>query len=178
MRVRSLIVVEVLAAGLICRAATRAHAQPQGRVAVEFVTGHAGYVDEVWDNRATAGALVRVSLTPRLAIGPEVIAQRGANDDHEWLVTGTATYDLVDATYPGRRVVPFIVVGAGLARRSSLVGQGPGTVGLVPYVTHEFTTSGGVGVRMAITRQFFLSGDARLGWEPERRVTISVGWRP
>lgn len=166
-----------LMAALLLGAASPAGAQSRGPVAVEAVTGHAGYIDDVWDNRALIGALVKWHVTPRLAVGPEVLYQHGSSDDHELLVTGTATYDLVSDS-DRRRVVPFIVAGAGLARRSSLVGQGPGTVGLVPYVTHEATASGGIGVRLAVAPSCYLSGDVRLGWEPERRVTVAFGWRP
>jgi hypothetical protein len=45
------------------------------------------------------------------------------------------------------------------------------------YASNEFTASGGIGVRVVVTRSVYLSGDARLGWEPERRLTVSAGWK-
>lgn len=165
-----------LALGLTCAAAANAEAQEPHRTSIEVVTGHAGYVDEVWDNRVVVGGLIRFALSPRTMLGPEVVYQRREAGEHEWLVTGSATFDL-GAVHVERTVTPFIVAAAGVSRRSSLVGQGPGTTGLVPYHTHEFNASGGIGARVALARNVFFSADGRLGWEPERRVTLTLGWR-
>lgn len=173
---RSSFVAIGMAGYVVCADARAVQAQQPAVASIEIVTGHAGYVDEVWDNRIVLGGLARLVLTPRLALGPEVLYQRGRDDAHELLVTGTATYDLRAAAVD-RRVTPFIVVGAGVARRSSLVGRGPGVPGLQTYVSTEFTASGGLGVRVAATSRVYVAGDVRLGWEPERRVTLSLGWR-
>lgn len=165
-----------LVLGLSCAVAHTAKAQELNRMSVEAVTGHAGYVDEVWDNRVMVGGLVRFPLSPRTMLGPEVIYQRGRDGEHEWLMTGSATFDL-GAAGVRRAVTPFVVAAAGVSRRSSLVGRGPGTTELVPYHTYEFTASGGIGARIALARDVFLSADGRLGWEPERRVTVTLGWR-
>jgi hypothetical protein len=106
-----------------------------------------------------------------------VVYWHAPGNEHELLVTGSATYDLVGPS-PTRRLVPFVVMAAGLSRRSSLLGRGPDIPGLRPYSTIEPTASGGVGVRIAIAQAFFVAGDARLGWEPERRVTVTLGWKP
>jgi hypothetical protein len=176
MHARSWINALGVAGAFACSLAVPAEAQQRRDVSVELVTGHAGYIDEVWDNRIVAGGLLRVALTPRLALGPEVVYLHGPSDEHELLVTATATYDLISHS-PTRRLVPFVVMGAGLSRRSSLVGRGPDTPGLRPYSTIEPTASGGVGVRIAVARSLFVSGDARLGLEPERRLTVTFGWK-
>ncbi len=175
MHVHSRITALGIAAACVAAVASPTEAQQRRQVSVEFVTGHAGYIDESWDNRVVVGGLARVAMTPRLAVGPEVVYLHGPDGDHEWLVTGIATYDLARLG-PTRRFVPFVVLGAGLSRRSSLVGRGPDRPGLRPYSTVEPTASGGVGVRIAIARHFFASGDVRLGWEPERRLTVTLGW--
>lgn len=151
-------------------------AQQHRPIAFEFVIGQAGYVDEVWDNRLLLGGLIRFGLTSRLAVGPEFTFQRGQDDVNEWLALGTMTYDLVSNR--DRVVMPFLIVSAGLARRTELVGRGPGTSGLQEFSSNELTASGGVGLRIALGRDWYVSGDARLGWEPERRFTLSLGWRP
>jgi hypothetical protein len=76
-----------------------------------------------------AGGVVRFALTPRFTIGPEVVYLGWRRGSHEVTVTGTGTFDLVHSNVQ-RRVVPFVVVGVGLIRQSSLVGGGPGTTGL------------------------------------------------
>lgn len=132
-----------------------APAEAQQRVAsVEVVTGYAGYVDDAWDNRALAGGVVRFALTPRFTIGPEVVYLRGRRGSHEVTVTGTGTFGLICSNV-SRRVVPFVVIGVGLLRQSSLVGGGPGTTGLFPYSTREATVSGGFGARISVGRGLF-----------------------
>jgi hypothetical protein len=76
-----------------------------------------------------------------------------------------------------RRVVPFVVIDVGLIQQSSLVGGGPGSTGFFPYSTSEATVSGGVGARISVGRGLFIAPDARLGWEAETRLTVTVGWR-
>ena len=176
MRIRSWTAAIGVVGALSGFGAAPAEAQERGLASVEFVTGHAGYVDDVWDNRVAAGGVVRFALTPRFTIGPEVVYLRGRRGSHEVTVTGTGTLDLVRSGVH-RRVVPFVVVGVGLIRQSSLVGGGPGTTGLFPYSTREVTVSGGLGARISVGRGLFIAPDARLGWEPETRLTVTVGWR-
>lgn len=151
-------------------------AQTGGRLAFEALTGHSGYVDEVWDNRLLVGGEVRKWVTPRFAIGPELTYQVGVEDASELIVTATMTYDL--PRKPSRRVAFFLVGAAGVSRRTARVGRGPGTTTLADYVSHELTASAGIGGRVRVGRGVFAAADARVGWEPERRVTLSLGWRP
>ncbi len=153
-----------------------ATAQPLRLSSVEVVTGHAGFVDEAWDHRVMAGGAARFALGPRFTVGPEVVYLDGRSGAHEITVTGSGTIDLVNPAVP-RHVVPFVVFGAGLIRQTSLVGGGPGTTGLFPYSTSEGTVSGGIGARIRLGRRLFVAPDIRLGWEPETRFTIALGWR-
>ncbi len=176
MQARKHVVVSCLAAAFFALPALCA-AQGLTVASVEAVTGHAGFVDDVWDHRVMIGGLVRFRLTPKLAVGPEVVYLAGRNGYHDLTVTGSMTYDLVGGRIP-RRVVPFLVVGAGWIRQSSLVGGGPGSTRLVPFSSSEGTVSGGLGARIGIGRNLFIAPDARVGWEPETRLTVTVGWRP
>jgi hypothetical protein len=176
MRARVWTIASGMAWAFVSVVAVAADAQERGLASVEVVTGHAGYVDDAWDHRVMAGGVVRLAVTPRFTIGPEVVYLRGRHGSHEVTVTGTATYDLLrSGARP--RVVPFVVFGGGLIRQSSLVGGGPGTTGLFPYSTSEATVSGGLGARIAVWRGLFVAPDVRLGWEPETRLTVTVGWR-
>ncbi len=176
MHIRTLAVIVGIAAGCLGPSATPTFAQPLRLASLEAVAGHAGFVDDAWDHRVMAGGTARFALTPRLTVGPEVVYLRGAHGAHDLTVTGTGTFDLLPPT-SGRRVVPFVVFGAGLIRQTSLVGGGPGIVGLFPYSTSEGTLSGGIGARFALGRTLFVAPDVRLGWEPETRVSVALGWR-
>jgi hypothetical protein len=177
MRVRSWMAATAVVGALCVLVAAPAQAQQRGLTAVEVVTGYAGFIDEVWDNRVMAGGVVRFALAPRFAIGPEVVYLHGPEGSHEVTVTGSGTLDFFRPAV-ARRVVPFIVFGLGLLRQSSLVGGGPGRPGLFPYSSYEISASGGIGARILIGQGLFIAPDARLGWEPETRLSVTLGWRP
>src|SRR6186713_3044952 len=94
MRLRGWTLAIAIAWTLVIAAAWSSEAQERGVASVEFVTGHAGYVDEAWDHRVMTGGVVRFAVTPRFTVGPEVVYLHGSNGSHEVTVTGTVTYDL------------------------------------------------------------------------------------
>lgn len=150
---------------------TIAMAQDKPAPIVEFVTGWAGFVDENWIDRTMFGVGARGYVTPRIAIGPEFVYMKGANDEYDWTLTGNVMFDLVAERARARpRVVPYIAAGGGYLRQTTQVGTGPFTSG-------EGTVSGGVGVRLALGPRFFIAPEFRLGFEPEMRVGVMVGWR-
>ena len=55
-------------------------AQDKPKAIVEAVVGRSGFIDETWDYFGTIGGGVRVFVTPRLAIGPEVAYLSGEFD--------------------------------------------------------------------------------------------------
>lgn len=138
-------------------------------VRVELTTGHAGYVDDVWDNRVLAGGAARIALSPWVTVGPEVVYQHGFEWASEVVATGAATIDLRDS-WSTRRTIPYLVAAAGISWRRERLGRGP-------YVYREFTASAGMGVRRSLPAGWYVAGDVRLGWEPERRVSLIVGWQ-
>ena len=154
-----------------------AAAQDRPRPMVEAVVGSSGFVDEVMDRFLTVGAGARWFVTPRVAIGPEIVAQRGEHDASNLTVTGNVTVDFI-GDEPGRRVVPYVAAGAGYLRQRTIVGSGPGSTVRQPFTSSEGTLSGGLGVRVALGRRFFVAPEFRLGWEPEIRMTVMIGMRP
>jgi hypothetical protein len=176
MRARSFAAIIGVLSALAVLRTSPATAQPLRLSSVEVVTGHAGFVDDAWDHRVMAGGVARFALGPRFRLGPEVVYLAGRKGAHDLTVTGTGTVDLVNPAAQ-RRIVPFVVFGAGLIRQTSLVGGGPGTTGLFPYSTSEGTVSGGIGARIRLGRRLYVAPDIRLGWEPETRFTIALGWR-
>lgn len=156
--------------------ATQAAAQEPRVASVELVAGHAGFVDDAWDHRRVLGGIAHFRVTPRITVGPEVVYLRGSDGAHDLTVTGVARFDLRAASRDAR-IVPYVVVGAGLLRQTTQVGGGPGSTGLVPYSTSEGTVSGGAGARIAVGRRWFIAPEFRMGLEPETRLTVNVGWR-
>jgi len=173
---RVLVVLVIVAIGTLTPVAA-AFAQDRTRPIVEAVVGTSGYVDEIWDHFFTTGAGVRWFVSPRVAIGPEIVTQRGAGEASNLSVTGNVTYDFVrDA--PGRRVVPYLAAGGGYLRQRTIVGSGPGASVLQPFTSGEGTFSGGIGARIMLGERFFVAPEFRMGWEPEIRFVATLGFRP
>ena len=154
-----------------------AAAQDRPRPMIEAVVGTSGFVDEVMDHFLTIGAGARWFVTPRVAVGPEIVTQRGADEASNLTVTGNVTFDFVH-DQPGRRVVPYVVAGGGYLRQRTIVGSGPGSNVLRPFTSTEGTLSGRVGARVSMGQRFYVAPEFRLGWEPELRITVMIGIRP
>ena len=94
--------------------ATAAFAQQRPSPAVDFSAGWVGFADDAIVGEGMIGAAGRFYLTPRIAVGPELLYISG--DDHSHTVlTGNLTFDLIGPA-AGRpaRVTPFLVVGGGM----------------------------------------------------------------
>jgi hypothetical protein len=137
---------------------------------VEIGAGWAGFPDEGVVDHAAVGGSVRLQLTPRISLGPEIVYMRGPGTDRDLFVTGNVTFDVVPSNAGRRTVVPFLVVGTGLMRHQSRFGP-------ERFSHTEGAVTGGGGVRVRITDRLYAFGEARGGWEPHLRVTGGVGVR-
>ena len=162
-------------AALLCGVTDPVLAQDKPRPIVEAVVGRSGFIDEGWDYFGTFGGGVRVFVTPRLAVGPEVAYLRGELDASNLTVTANVTFDFLRDD--GRRIVPYLVAGGGYLRQKTLVGGGPGSTALVPFTSSEGTMSAGIGARIALGSSLFVAPEVRLGWEPESRIAVTIGVR-
>jgi hypothetical protein len=165
--VRPLVPAVVLAALLLPRAAT---AQDRLSPALDLSAGWVGFGDDGIVGEGMVGAAGRFYLSPRLAIGPELLYIGGDNHSH-LVLTGNLTFDFI-APAPGRppRVTPFLVVGGGMFQtRESFFGEDSTS-------TEGAFTAGG-GVRAAVSSRVTVGVDARIGWEAHLRVNGVVGIR-
>ena len=92
--------------------------------AVEFLVGYAGFVDDATIDHTIFGGAGRVYLTPRVAVGPELVYMRGPNCDRDLFLTGNLTFDVLPPRL-GRpaRVTPFLVAGGGFFQHSDRFGS-------------------------------------------------------
>ena len=158
-------------AGLAGCLPSMAVAQDRPAPIVEAVIGWAGFVDDNWIDRTMIGGGGRMFVTRRVAIGPEFVFLSGGGDEHDWTLTVNATVDLaVDAPGSPRRFAPYLVFGGGYLSQTTQVGTGPFTSG-------GGTASGGFGVRVSVSRRFFVAPEVRVGYEPELRLGLMFGVR-
>jgi hypothetical protein len=142
--------------------AASAQAGPRG--AVEGIGGWAGFVDEATVDHGILGAAARWYVSPRIAIGPELVYMVGPGSDRDLMLTGNATFDAFDR----RPVTPFFVVGGGVFRNSN-------DFGFRKFSHTEGAFTAGGGVRFKIGDRFYLAPEACLGWELHTRLNIAAG---
>jgi hypothetical protein len=164
------VLIASLAVSGLAAVATPVAGQDRPVAIVEASAGHAGFVPDSSIDHDYIGGGVRAYLTPKVAIGPEVVYMRRPHGEHVWFVTGNVTFDLVDTIARARPVVPYVVAGAGFFRLTEMVGTGP-------YTSGEATAMGGIGARIALGDRFFVAPELRLGWETHFRLGVTVGVR-
>jgi hypothetical protein len=137
--------------------------------AVEFLAGYAGFVDDATIDHWIFGGAARVYLTPRVAIGPELVYMQGPNFDRDLFLTGNLTFDVLEpvAGRP-RRVSPFLVAGGGFMQHNN-------RFGINDFTSYEGAFTAGGGVRAWITDRVYTLVDVRFGWELHTRVNAGVG---
>jgi hypothetical protein len=136
-----------------------------GTTAAEISANYATFFDDgAIDHRGVAGAM-RVHVTPRLSVGPELVYLIGPGSDRDVVLTGTLTIDFRTPRI-GRagRIEPYAVVGAGLLSHRS-----GNWAGVSPLVTW------GGGARVWLARQIYAASDVRLGWYPHMRIAGTMG---
>ena len=138
---------------------------------VEFLAGYAGFVDDATIDHAVIGAAARFYLTPRIAVGPELVYMRGPNFDRDLFLTGNLTFDVLPPR--GRRprtVSPFLVAGGGFFQHRDRFGP-------LDFTSYEGAFTAGGGVRGWITDRVSAFADVRFGWELHTRLNGGVGIR-
>jgi len=137
--------------------ATPAHARQQS-LALDAAAGWAGFADDGIAGEGLFGGAARWQLSPRVAIGPEVVYIQGDNHHHV-VITGNFTFDV----NPDGAVQPFFVAGGGVFQTQERFFDDA-----VTSSEGAFTVGGGV--RGRVSDRVSLGIDVRLGWEPHIRI--------
>ena len=143
--------------------------EPRPAPAVDFLVGWAGFVDDATIDHSIYGAAGRLYLTPRLAVGPELVYMVGPNSDRDLFLTGNVTFDLMPPKQGRpRRITPFIVGGGGFFQHSDQAGS-------FSFTSYEGAFTAGGGVRGWITQRVYALADFRFGWELHGRINAGIG---
>lgn len=151
----------ILASAVLAGVPAGAYAQ---RSIVEGQLAHGAFLDESAIPHSMFGAGARFFVIPRLAIGPEVTHMRGPGRDRDWVLLANASIDLRSRT--GRRVVPYVLAGAGTNRHSD-----------EPFfpLGYALLVNVGIGTRISVSDRWFVAPEFRIGREPHWRAGVSVG---
>ena len=135
------------------------------KVEVKATFGGAGFGDELSNPHVVAGGSVRLYLTRRFSVEPELLYMRGSSNDQDYVFTPGVAYDLTD---PTGKVVPYIAGGAGAFHHRGRFTS-----------STSWTGSVGGGVKIFLSDRLFIAPDARFGYvgsEPTMRGTLSLGY--
>jgi hypothetical protein len=136
-----------------------------GTTAAEASFDYVAFADDATIHHQGVGGAMRVHLTPRLSVGPELAYLIGPGDDRDVVLTGNLTIDFRKPRIgvPGR-VEPYAVVGAGILSHTS-----NNWTGVSPFVAW------GGGARVWLGRKVYAASDVRLGFSPHIRVSGTIG---
>jgi hypothetical protein len=152
--------------------AAPAVAQERPAPAAEFTIGAFLFPDDgEMVRKRFGGGGVRIYVSPRVSVGPEIAFVDGRTQSH-LMLTGNVTFDFLGHDRDGPPpVTPFVVVGAGLFRTSEEFGR------VEPFTHTEGGFTAGGGLRGSVGRHFFFGAEARVGWETHVRLNALVGVR-
>lgn len=124
------------------------------------------------------GGSVRVYLNRRVSVEPEFLYMYHSVNDQDFILQPNLAVDLTSSK---GRVVPYLIAGAGVihhrGRFTTFDFNGPSPVlRTVNTSGTSWTASAGGGVKLFITDRLFVAPEARIGFEPVLRGTISVGY--
>lgn len=161
-------VMAAAAAAWLLAGPLEAGAQTPSRPAatVEAAAGYAGFADEGVIHHGVVGVAARAYVSPRLAVGPELVYMVGPNDDRDLFLTGNLTFDL-RRSRPGI-VVPYLLAGGGLFQHSDRFGN-------QTFRSREGAFTAGAGARAWVTDRAYVAAEYRVGWELHYRITGHVG---
>jgi len=151
--------------------------RPRPKAEIRLTGGASGFTgDDGEIPHGVAGGSFRVYVTRRVSIEPEFLYMTNNPNDRDYLGQVSVAYDFGDS---GKRFVPYVVAGAGVLRhRSQFFGNDFDTGQPRVYDTSytSVAVSAGGGVKMFLTKGLFIAPEARVGYQPSLRATVSVGY--
>ena len=138
-----------------------ANAQQRPAPAADLTAAWIGFVDDAIANEPGFGGAFRWYISPRIAIGPELIYIPADSHSH-FVLTGNLTWDVLSqASHP--QATPFLVAGAGMFRTHEEFFDDAVTAS-------EGAFTAGGGIRSRVADRVSVGVDARVGWELHLRI--------
>lgn len=148
------------------------------RVEVKMFVGASdfGFEDESYPH-LVVGAATRIHISRHWSIEPEFNFMRRSSTDHDYVVQPNVVYEF---NRQGERVVPYLIGGVGVIHHKGVVINDTNFFTGAP-VTFDtsYTTwsaSAGAGLKVFVSKRLFISPEARLGYQPTARATVSIGY--
>lgn len=113
------------------------------------------------------GADARWYMSPRVALGPELVYMIGRGHARYLALAGNITVDLFARR---RAATPFFLASYGGEHHSNSYGGGS-------FVVYSSFLSIGAGVRVPLGERWYLAPEAQVGAVPRYCFAVRVGWR-
>jgi hypothetical protein len=138
------------------------------RYELQVNAGWAGFHNDSWTHNGLAAISFQRRLSSHFLMGSEV-AFMGTQDPNDTRKLTTNTM-LIYEIGSSMKIRPYLLGGAGLRNEHEQIDAG------LRWVRHG-TAGGGAGVKLAISRHFYIAPEVRFGWEPAARSTVGIGYR-
>jgi hypothetical protein len=143
--------------------AATASAQPRA-IDLKGSIGLASFVDEDPENHLHTGVAARFYLTRRFSVEPELLYLRQSSSHDDIVLAGNVNWD-----FRTGRVTPYVSGGIGYMR--SRFGRFTPT-----FSSSEGFLQVGGGAKIYLSDSWFVSPEARIGWEPHVRLSVGIGY--
>ena len=149
----------------------------QSRAEIKMIVGAS---DFGFDSRAyphfVVGAATRIHISRHWSIEPEFNYMRRSSNDQDYIVQPNVVYEFNSL---GDRVVPYLIGGVGVIRHKSVFHGSDFVTGAPVTFDTSYTTwsaSAGAGLKVFLSKHLFVAPEARVGYQPTARATVSIGY--
>ena len=123
--------------------------------------GWTGFADEGIEDHLLTGGSVRLPLTRRFAIEPELLYLKGSGRHYDVVLIPNLVWQWGRGT-----VRPYVTGGIGFMYSRGNFG----------FSGNSSFVSGGFGAKVYLNDRWFLAPEARIGWEPHIRFSVGTGY--
>lgn len=136
------------------------------QVEVKGILGDTVFLDDSAEHHLHVGGAVRFYVWKRLSIEPEFQYLRGSRDHYDIVFLPNVAYDFASRT---SQIVPYVIGGLGVLRSTTKFEPRS-------FSGKDYHVSGGGGVKLFLSGNWFLAPEVRIGASPHIRYTFAVGY--
>ena len=167
----------VLATLLFTSHVVAQESEPSPRVEIKMTFGASDFgTDDRSYPHFVAGASTRIRITRRWGVEPEFNYMRRSSTDEDYIFQPNVVYEF----HPdGTRVVPYLIGGVGVMKHKGVYNTTDFITGAPESYDTSYTTwtaNAGGGLKVFVSKNLFISPEARIGINPTIRATVSIGY--
>ena len=150
---------------------------PKPRAEIKMIVGASDFgTDDRSYPHLVTGTAFRVRISRHWSIEPEFNYMRRNSNDEDFVFQPSVVYEF---DKKDNRYVPYLIGGVGVIRHKSVFNGSDFVTGAPVTYDTSWTTwsaSAGAGLKVFISKRIFVAPEARVGYQPTVRATVSVGY--